>query len=779
MPTFTAPQTASGGYQPPEHLTDQQKAVVTHGPEHARVMAVAGSGKTTTLVHRVLHLLILGYEPRRILVLMYNRSAREDFQLKLERELAQLARMQGLTLPRPDIRTFHSIGHKLCESLVRWGVLQPRHLVREGWPYEKLVRQAIAQALPDADQTTRRKALDKDHLEAFMQFAERVKADLETPKDQFRLLTLPEDQRYFVQAFEALEAIMAREGVMTFSDLLYRPAMAILAHPELESRISNHLDHVIVDEYQDINSIQQFLLSILAGERAKVMVVGDVDQCIYEWRGARPDFMLRDFALQFRQPVTYPLSYSFRYGATLALAANHLIGRNRNREPGLCLATPEHEDTQVRIVSELSALTENLQPLLSQSGPEKVAVLVRSWALSVPIQLIFLQQQIPFRMPQQGHFVFNQPLISQFLCYLKLAAGAVNEPVSGESLGQMLSFPPLFLSQGEQQTLQLMVESHGLNPDEMLASLDLKPYTAKRVRKRLQLILDLQRQPAEQPVGPLAIRILQDTEAYELIEKAAATKDQAQERKQTLQALVNYIRQQRMSVPQLLAHIEQQKATGASQHQEQAVTITTVHGAKGLEWPHVVLAGLTEGNFPCYQSLADFDERTEESERRLFYVAMTRARQNLILLTDHGLSDDGRKRASRFVGEMDLDDCQKTARRILAPDAQVAEPLRVRHVSLVKQYLAAAGLSHLEVAPQLTPSAKGRQQMARSVSANTSTLSQNRTPYRIGDRIEHQTFGEGELTHIEAGAQTRITVRFEEGVKVLLAERAPIRRLAG
>ncbi|MFG1489560.1 UvrD-helicase domain-containing protein, partial [Oceanospirillum sp. HFRX-1_2] len=157
-------------------------------------------------------------------------------------------------------RTFHSIGHKLCESMVRWGVLQSRQLVREGWPYEKLVRQGITQALPNADQATRRKALDKDHLEAFMQFAERVKADLETPKDQFRLLGLPDDQRYFIEAFEQLEQIMAREGVMTFSDLLYRPAMAILARPELEARISNHLDHVIVDEYQDINSIQQFLL---------------------------------------------------------------------------------------------------------------------------------------------------------------------------------------------------------------------------------------------------------------------------------------------------------------------------------------------------------------------------------------------------------------------------------------------------------------------------------------------------------------------------------------
>lgn len=757
-------------FSAPLHLTPQQQRVVHHGNEHARVMAVAGSGKTTTLVHRVLFLLSQGYEPRRVLVLMYNRSARVDFEAKLQREY----QCQQVHYPKPDIRTFHSIGHKLCESMVRWGVLQPRQLVREGWPYEKLVRQGINQALPNADQATRRKALDKDHLEAFMQFAERVKADLETPKDQFRLLGLPDDQRYFIEAFEQLEQIMAREGVMTFSDLLYRPAMAILAQPELETRISNHLDHVIVDEYQDINSIQQFLLSILAGERARVMVVGDVDQCIYEWRGARPEFMLRDFALQFQQPVSYPLSYSFRYGATLALAANHLIGRNKNRDAGLCLATPDHADTQVQVLSELNQLVSQIQPVLEQSGAANIAVLVRSWALSVPVQLVFLQQQIPFRLHQQGHFVFNQPLVSQFLAYLQLAAGEANAEIGAEALGQMLSFPPLFLSQGEQQGIQQQVQHHGLSPDSIISGMDLKPYTAKRLKKRLELLLELQRQPADQPVGPLAIRVLQETDAYDLIDKAAATKDQAQERKQTLQALVNYIRQQRMSVSQLLNHIEQQKQSGASQsHHDDVITITTVHGAKGLEWPHVILAGLTEGSFPCYQNITDFDEKAEEGERRLFYVAMTRARETLWLLTDHGLSEERKKRASRFVAEMNLEDCRLVAGRLKSDEAD-DKALKVENVGLIRQYLSASGLEGIQVGSRPVEK-KDRPAKAKRLASKAS----HTTFYRIGDLIEHEVFGRGELTHIEPGAQTRITVRFDQGSKVLLAERAPIKRLAG
>ena len=743
-----------------------------HGNQHARVMAVAGSGKTTTLVHRVLHLLAQGFEPRRILVLMYNRSAREDFEAKLQREYQQ----QQLHYPKPDVRTFHSIGHKLCESLVRWGVLQPRQLVRDGWPYEKLVRQAITQALGSADQSTRRKALDKDHLEAFMQFVERVKADLEPAREQFRLLELPGDQHYFVEAFDQLEQILTQQSLMTFSDLLYRPAMAILAQPELENRISNHMEHVIVDEYQDINSVQQFLLGILAGTRARVMVVGDVDQCIYEWRGARPEFMLRDFGRQFQGAVDYPLSYSFRYGPTLALAANHLIGRNKNRDSGLCLATPGHADTQVEVLTELSRLYEAIQGTVQQQGADSVAVLVRSWALSVPIQLIFLQQDLPFRMPQQGHFVFNQPLVMQFLAYLQLAAGPANAELSPELLAHTLSFPPLFLSQHEQQNLIRHIGQYGLDPAVIIAASDLKPYVAKRLKKRLQLLLELQRQSPEQPVGTLAVHILQQTEAYELIEKAAATKDQAQERKQTLQALVNYIRRQPMSVSQLLTHIEQQKSTVAHQERGHGITITTVHGAKGLEWPNVILAGLTEGNFPCYQTSADFDQKAEESERRLFYVAMTRARKQLWLLTDHGLSDERKKRASRFVGEMQLPDSQQVAALVMQPPAQPVT-LKVDHIGLVKKYLNACGLTQVEVISRPVPAAargkSGDRRSGRTATSVTGSL------YQVGDRIEHERFGIGQLTQVEVGEKTRITVQFEQaGSKVLLAEMAPIRRIA-
>ena len=739
-------------------LTSQQQQVINHQQGHARVMAVAGSGKTTTLVHRVMQLLAQGFHPRRVLVLMYNRSAKDDFTNKLIRRVQEQPNFVSL----PDIRTFHSIGHRLCESFYQWGVLGKRKLVKEGWPYERLVRQAIVQALGHVDEQARRKALDKDHLEAFLQFVERVKADLIPPAEQFKQLKLPSDQKYFIEAFDQLEQLMANEGVMTFSDLIYRPAMAMLSQPELEQRVSNHLDHVIVDEYQDINSIQQYLLNILAGDRAQVMVVGDVDQCIYEWRGARPEFMLGQFEQSYPGCTTYSLSYSFRYGHTLALAANHVISENRLREPQLCLATPQHPDTGIATFSQLSELLEPLQQALSQSGSDQCAVLVRSWALSMPLQLIFLQQQIPFRLMQQGHFVFNQPLVTQYLAYLELVALPVNQAIPAETLNACLSFPPLFLSQQEQQNIIRLVEAEGLDPEQVTKRIALKPYALKRLKKRLQLLLQLQRQSDEQPVGPVALKILLETDAYELIEKAAATRDQAEERKRTLQALVNYIRQQRVSVGQCLEQIQVQKLSGASLTSDQGIMITTVHGAKGLEWDTVILAGLTEGSFPCYQNLADFQDKEEESERRLFYVALTRAKKQLFLISDNGLNEEGKKKSSRFLAEMALEDCLKTLQCIKQPES--ANAISVSKPNIVLPYLSAQGIQ-LDV--------------QQDEGADRPTAKETMADHlKIGDHIEHKIFGRGMITRIERGQGTRIDVDFgKEGQRLLLAERAPIRLL--
>ena len=146
-----------------------------------------------------------------------------------------------------------------------------------------------------------------------------------------------------------LMGLLEAEGVMTYADLLYRPLQALEAEPVLRQRVEGFLDHVIVDEYQDINTVQQRLLAVLAGPDASVMAEGDANQCIYERRGARPDTMLENFTATFGTATDYPLSTTFRHGHALALTANHAIMANQRRPDQLCLAAAQNPKTQVRV----------------------------------------------------------------------------------------------------------------------------------------------------------------------------------------------------------------------------------------------------------------------------------------------------------------------------------------------------------------------------------------------------------------------------------------------
>ena len=371
-------------------LTAEQQAVVNHQAGHARVAAVAGAGKTTTMAARVLHLLANDVPPKRILVLMFNRSAKDDFQ----RRLASMA-PAGQALP--DVRTFHSLGHRLTQSLCRWGALAPRQLLSADWQLERLLRQASLNVLSDAVER-RDAALEGDRLETLAHFCGLVKAEMIPPESLYERLNFDPDTDYFPAAFAEAERLLAAEGVMTYADLLYRPLQALEASSALRGRVEGYLDHVIIDEYQDINAAQQRLLSVLVGSRADVMAVGDANQCIYEWRGAKPDTMLENFTATFGAATDYPLSTTFRHGHALALAANHAIAANQRRPNQLCLAAPNNPETQLSVGQGSRLLLDALMDWQAQGRAfNEASLLVRSWALSVPFQLALLQAGIPDR----------------------------------------------------------------------------------------------------------------------------------------------------------------------------------------------------------------------------------------------------------------------------------------------------------------------------------------------------------------------------------------------
>ncbi|WP_422101771.1 ATP-dependent helicase [Vreelandella sp.] len=725
-------------------LTAEQQAVVHHREGHARVAAVAGAGKTTTMAARVLHLLDSGVSSKRMLVLMFNRSAKDDFQRRL-------ASMAPPGQPLPDVRTFHSLGHRLTQSLCRWGALAPRRLLSAEWQMERLLRQASLNVL--TEQIERRDAaLEGDRLEALAHFCGLVKAEMLPATTLYERLNYEPDTDYFPAAFDEAERLLQAEGVMTYADLLYRPLQALEADAALRQRVEGFLDHVIVDEYQDINTVQQRLLAVLAGPSAHVMAVGDANQCIYEWRGARPDTMLENFTATFGEATDYPLSMTFRHGHALALTANHAIMANQRRPDQLCLADANNPDTHVSVGQGSRMLLDALMDWQSQGRAlSDASLLVRSWALSVPFQLALLQAGIPFRLLREDRFVFRLPLVQALAGYLKLSRRPelLHDP---EQLLLLLAQPTPFVARERLQRLAYQLAATQQWPERhepVLATL--KPLQRRTLKKRWELLCELPRLSAWPP-AKLLTHVVETIDAEKTLKRAAARRDKGEEDVRLLDVLI----EQAESVQDPDAFIELLERP--VENQAGGVLISTVHGAKGLEWPLVAVAGVNEEDFPHYSRDNPLNDERLEEERRLFYVAITRAKEQLLVL-----HDGGAHRPSRFIAESAWQDGMRIAACLTSPQAP-DEPLEVASPSLVERYLERVGRADIALAaPQIKEPAGGYHVNAGG-------------HYYPGQRLLHAVFGEGEVAAVEGNpADPVIDVRFvQAGRRRLIARRAPI-----
>ncbi len=698
------------------NYTEEQRRIIAHPGGHARVGAVAGSGKTTTMIGRIGHLLRQGVTADKVLVLMFNRSAREAFAASMATGLADLQR------PLPEVRTFHALGLRLVESFTRRGALPAYRLETAGHTLERLARQAVVEALKEEQEGWP----SPEEVEEFLTFLDLVKGAAGQPDEVLGRLGLPSRYRYFSRAFALFEEARHRLGLRFYADLIHEPLLAMQADPSLSAWVGDRVDHIIVDEYQDINEAQQLLLKIVAGSRAQVMVVGDVDQCIYEWRGARPEYITDRFQLDFSQPSDYLLSHTFRYGHTLSLAANHLIAHNPRRDGRLCLSSPGTPVTAITLLAEpalAAAPADKGKPrpgqhplpgvvkdwLAKGRSLGEAAVLVRLFAQAVPVELALLQAGIPYRLVGNTT-VFECPEIVALLGYLQLAAGL---PLGGDDLARrgatvraMLSQPHLGVKREQLEEMAEAIAQDQRSAARVIeygAGPDLPPFQRRRLTETAGAWQRLLSLGAELSAGKLLAKIVDILGLYEFYQSFAATAAAAGNRIKTCQALIAFASTEGLGAAGLLARLDQLRQEGEGEQTAERLLITSVHRAKGLEWPLVILPGLEEGSFPFHGE----DEgriKQFEDERRLFYVAMTRAIESLVLLHpadsrlgEHlaagGCSYPGPPhRASRFLYESNAAVSARLGAALEAPQADC----RVdggEDAALARRYVQAMGVA--------------------------------------------------------------------------------------
>lgn len=645
--------------------TPEQSEVIAHTGGHAIVSAVAGSGKSATLIERICHLLERGVAPDRILVLMFNKGARDDFAARLRARLANA--------PAPEVFTFHGFGYRLCARMEQFGLLERRPLLTAARDTHPLARQAIQRTnltLPDESKIDPSPEVVSD----FLNTVDVLKGLLHPPDADCapeKISVTPS----FLRAYADLELLRMNRGFRLFGDLIADPVRLALADPSVANFMANRYEHIIVDEFQDINESQMSMVRLLAGSRAKVMVVGDDDQTIYAWRGACPDWMIAGFEKAFTGVTRYSLSRTFRYGHRLSLFANFTIHRNRSRIDKLCVSGTEREtDVAIRMHAALAGpatgVVSEIEDWVSKGGQRSdVTILVREYANAAEIELALSQQGIPYRLVGSPSFA-DRPEIMALRAHMSLATGALDlidtESVRLGMLEALLHYPTLYLRKEEWNAARHFIGS--LHTDiaaslarwlDALAARAGKPYLRERRHDAGALLRWSAGQRSASRADPFLQHIVRKSAMYDTIDKQTSNPLRSGEKVRLVAKLIGLASTHAYSIEEFAHLLNQISARAQEAVEADSVLITSIHRSKGLEWPCVILPDLTEGQFP-----AEPDEDAIEDERRLFYVAATRAQKQLVVCTPQdaalvqwsqagkvGHPEVGQARASRFVYE--------------------------------------------------------------------------------------------------------------------------------
>ncbi|WP_252179637.1 ATP-dependent helicase [Endozoicomonas sp. 4G] len=759
-------------------LTGPQRRVTRHVNGHALCIAVAGSGKTTTLAFLIRELLNQGMAPRRIMVMMFNKSAQLDFTRKLKKRCQEWPVL-------PQVRTYHSTGLRLLKSLEAWGLRAPyNHKPLTEKEIELKIRELLLTLAPDVLQD-RIKSDSARYIEVASSFIDNVKANLQTPSHLLAQADYSDHLPFLVELFEAFEQWRHQHRRITFTDMLYDAVCLIEANPDVIPRITNKVDRIIVDEYQDTSTLQHRLTRIIAGERARVIAVGDPDQTIYEFAGANIQNILRNFEMDYASSDTVhqlTLPHTFRYGHEIAMAASHLISRNRSRKDVICIAHPDNPDSSITLSQGAGEDSERVLTTIQQhlaSSGSRIAVLLRVWAQSVPLEMRLLANGLAYQC--EGPSLFDRPEISALISVLRLTSGELqhlNPAARAEILTSLFTLPHLGVKTPLIKQLVAHLQEHTQQWGKVLDQYASKVsgityYQRQKLYDRAEILQSLEKTSDQQAAAAVLQHYIQRSELRESLQSMSLNDQRTEEQLLAIDGFLSYLRKTNLTVSDSCLHLDElrskqkQPSKNPGQRTEQIV-ISSCHRAKGLEWPTVLIPGLTAKYWPFTRT----DELTQsngedlEAERRLLYVAMTRAREKLYLFTGNGSlqpkanswKNNNSQQISLFLKEMQVPHVQSICRSLnrVSEDELVDQLKKTGLTKAARRYLQAIkpNLAQvIETIPSLTHRSKptASPHSPAYLSARQNILRREvpeNAPWQLNRRVKHSIFGKGKVIEV-------------------------------
>ncbi|EJG1669558.1 TPA: DNA helicase II [Vibrio parahaemolyticus] len=714
-------------------LNDKQREAVAAPLENLLVLAGAGSGKTRVLVHRIAWLMSVEQaSPFSIMSVTFTNKAAAEMRGRIEELMMGSA--SGMWNG-----TFHGICHRILRAHYLDAKLPEDFQIIDSDDQQRLLKRLIkAQNLDEKQWPARQVAwwingkkdegLRPAHIDAYHD---------------------PVTKTY-LQLYTAYQEACDRAGLVDFAEILLRAHELLRDNKFVREHYQARFKHILVDEFQDTNNIQYAWLRMMAGPECHVMIVGDDDQSIYGWRGAKVE-NIEKFTREFPSVTTIRLEQNYRSTKTILEASNTLIANNTERM-GKELWTDGVVGEPISVYSAYNELDEarfavnKIKEWQDKGGAlNDAAMLYRNNAQSRVLEEALIQAGLPYRI-YGGMRFFERQEIKDALAYMRLMANR-NDDAAFE---RVVNTPTRGLGDKTLETIRRAARDRGCTMWEAsVAMLDeqvLAGRAAGALGRFIELITALEDDTLEMPLHEQTDHVIKYSGLFAMYEQEKGEKSKA--RIENLEELVTATRQfekpeeaEEMSLlTAFLTHAALEAGEGQADEFEDAVQLMTLHSAKGLEFPLVFMVGVEEGMFPSQMS-AEEAGRLEE-ERRLCYVGMTRAMQKLYITYAEMrrlYGQDKYHKPSRFIREL--------------PETCLDEVRMKAQVS--------------------RPASSGR------FSQTTVKENFNETGFSLGSRVMHPKFGEGTIINFEgSGPQSRVQIAFNgEGIKWLVTAYARLEKL--
>lgn len=748
-----------------EHLNQAQRDAVleTEGP--VMVLAGAGSGKTRTLVSRIQYLLDeKGISPFQLLAVTFSNKAAKEMR-------ERIAAGSKYDLGALQITTFHAF----CSKLLRMEA-QCLGLSRNFTIYDGSEQKAVIKAIL-GKRGISQKEIHPSEVQYFIEDAKNCGHYVGAKPDP--LLDEVDKEDLFYDLFVDYEAELHKSNAVDFGGLITGALNLFDNFPEVLERYQRRFKYILVDEYQDTNRAQFKLVKMLAEKHRNICVVGDEDQSIYSWRGADIRNIL-DFENIFNDAKLIKLEQNYRSSKNIIEAATHVISRNEQRK-GKDMWTDNEQGESIQIVecsddrSEAKFIGKEVKQLIASGvEPTDIAIFYRTNAQSRVIEDGLRTLKIPYRVVAGIKF-YERKEIKDMLGYLRLVVNekdslalsrVINTPARGIGVRTLRKIEDEAVKKNVSlwELLEAMI-----NEPEEFKHLKLSAKVKSSLGAFVTLIQEAKIFEKEKKLpSHLYEKILQESGYYEAL--SAEKTYEAQARLENLDELVSAIKQyesenEEPSMLGFLENITLDSSVDDTDDPAKEVSMMTIHGSKGLEYPYVFVSGAEESLFPSFQSIESGEEAIEE-ERRLFYVAMTRAMKKLHILFAQGRMLWGSIKfngPSRFLDEIPEDyyhwEFYQTANASLRPKKSSVS----NGYDFDDEFSQVGGYQEKEVVYSQTAAKVG-------MPANS---------FPEGTKIKHKLYGEGKVLESRGfGKEEKIVIVFKDGArKKFMAKFAPIEKV--